>query len=449
MARPARTDTRYLEKHGAKWRVSMSVPRDLQAALGVTKFKQVLDTDSLAEANRQKWAWVAEFQRRFDTARNPEGPPVDIAEEAKRLAAFRRTITTEDEEDGLDAYIVQRVEEIAGKVIGTGREGEALYAPEKENAARTFSGIATGQRTPIDAHRDRYRSQLRVKPRTLGDDNRAMKYLLDWCKSENIPPFLETFGRREAIRFTDKFPELIGTNQARTLNKYIRRLGSYWRWMEGRDEVSANVWQGRTYTIPLETDDDKERPFTDDEVRTLLNGPASQELHDLMRIAALSGARLDVMVSLTVKDCQGGNFRFKPQKKETSYRLCPIHPALSEIIERRTANRGDDDMIFPEWPPAKSGKAERERSFKASNHFTLYRREMGIDDVREGNRRSKVNFHSFRRWFITKAEQADQPVTLIAAVVGHKREGITLGRYSAGPLLEQARRCVEAVRLPK
>jgi hypothetical protein len=32
--------------------------------------------------------------------------------------------------------------------------------------------------------------------------------------------------------------------------------------------------------------------------------------------------------------------------------------------------------------------------------------------------------------------------------VGHKRTGMTLGRYSGGPLLEQARRCVEAVKLP-
>jgi hypothetical protein len=55
---------------------------------------------------------------------------------------------------------------------------------------------------------------------------------------------------------------------------------------------------------------------------------------------------------------------------------------------------------------------------------------------------------SFRRYFITKAEQADQMEHIIAVVVGHKRTGMTLGRYSGGPLLEQARRCVEAVKLP-
>ena len=186
----------------------------------------------------------------------------------------------------------------------------------------------------------------------------------------------------------------------------------------------------------------------DDEVKRLLNGPAAPEMHDLMRIAALTGARLDAIVCLRAKDCKDGNFTFKPQKKETSSRLCPIHPALVEIVERRTSGLSDDDSIFPEWPPAKSRKTLREHSFKASNHFTDYRRKVGVDERREGSRRARVNFHSFRRWFITAAERADQPESIIAAVVGHKRQGMTLGVYSGGPLLEQARRCVEAVKLP-
>ncbi|MCC8931914.1 DUF6538 domain-containing protein [Rhizobium sp. 'Codium 1'] len=448
MARPAKSDKRYLEQHGAKWRIVVAVPRNLHKALGTTKLKHTLDTDSLAEANRQKWAVVAQLQAQIETARNPQGKPQDLIAEAQKLAAIRRAIKDDDEEDGLDAYIMQRVEEIAGDIIGEERDKSPKYAPEREAAAKTFAGIATGQKTPIDAHRERYQSQLRVKPRTIADDNRAMKYLLDWCKAEDVSPFLETFGKREAIRFTDDFPALIGTHQPRTLNKYVRRLGSYWKWMEGRDEVSANVWQGRTYTIPLQTDDEKERPFTDDELKRLLSGPASPEMHDLMRIAALSGARLDAIVCLRAKDCKDGNFTFKPQKKETSFRLCPIHPALVDIVERRTSGLSNDDSIFPEWPPAKSRKTLREHSFKASNHFTAYRRKVGVDDTREGNRRSRANFHSFRRWFITAAERADQPESIIAAVVDHKRQGMTLGVYSAGPLLEQARRCLEAVKLP-
>jgi integrase len=60
-----------------------------------------------------------------------------------------------------------------------------------------------------------------------------------------------------------------------------------------------------------------------------------------------------------------------------------------------------------------------------------------------------ANFHSFRRWFITEAERAGQPENIIAAVVGHKRQGMTLGVYSRGSSGEQFRTCVEAVQFPK
>jgi integrase len=141
-------------------------------------------------------------------------------------------------------------------------------------------------------------------------------------------------------------------------------------------------------------------------------------------------------------------FVFKPQKQELASRAVPIHPDLEEIVARRTQGKVLGDDLFPEWPPPRNQGSVRERSFKASNQFTDYRRSVGVDHVIPGKRRSLVNFHSFRRWFITKAEQADQPESIIAVVVGHKRKGMTLGRYSAGPLIAQARRCVEAVRLP-
>jgi hypothetical protein len=64
--------------------------------------------------------------------------------------------------------------------------------------------------------------------------------------------------------------------------------------------------------------------------------------------------------------------------------------------------------------------------------FTRYRRSLGIQDG-EG-RRSLVNFHSWRRWFVTKAVNAGQPAHIVALVVGHKegRKGMTLGRYWQG-----------------
>ena len=167
-----------------------------------------------------------------------------------------------------------------------------------------------------------------------------------------------------------------------------------------------------------------------------------------MLIGALTGARLDAIVDLKVKDVVDGAFTFKPQKKERTARDVPIHTALASIVAKRTKGRSGEDPFFPEWPaPAKEGSL-RERSSTASNRFTAYRRACGVDEVVVGKRRALVNFHSFRRWFITKAERAGNTGDLVAAVVGHKRSGMTLGRYSEGPEWEAARRCIDSVKLP-
>jgi len=115
-----------------------------------------------------------------------------------------------------------------------------------------------------------------------------------------------------------------------------------------------------------------ERPFTDDEVRRLFGGPADQRMQDLMRIGALTGARLDVIVDLKVGGCADGLFTFKAQKRETSERAVPIHPDLAEIVARRTAGKLPEDDLFPEWPAPHKAGSVREQSFKASYQFTLY-----------------------------------------------------------------------------
>lgn len=445
MPPPRHADKRFLEQHGNKWRVVVNVPRDLHKEIGKTKLKQSLDTDSLEVANRLKWSVLEALQAQINQHRSPESAMA----EALKLAALRRRMQDSGADtEAIDIQIDSRAEQIAGKPVGIDREGQPVFEPKKDQVALAFAGVAYGERTPIDAHRKTYLDQLDVKVRTRADDERAFGYLQDWCKRESIPAFLETFGKREAVRFADYFRTNSGGRSPVTLNKYILRLSIYWQWLANRDAVTGNVWEGRTYPVPLVLNENKERPFTNAEVTKLLSGSATQQMHDLMRIAALTGARIEAIVDLKVKDCQGGSFTFKPQKRERGARDCPIHSSLQEIVQRRTVGKALEDDLFPEWPPVRKKGSMRERSFKASHQFTLYRRVVGVDDRRPDKRRALVNFHSFRRWFITTAERAGQPESTIQTVVGQKRASIAFGVYSAGPSLEQLKTCVEAVKLP-
>ncbi|PTW63437.1 site-specific recombinase XerD [Breoghania corrubedonensis] len=451
MARSSSTDRRYLELHGGKWRVTISIPRDLQRKLG-TKLKHPLNTDSLAVANRLKWPVIARLKERIELERGG-GLHASHIKQALVMSDSRRSAVSDVELVASDAAIIELADQILGPVVDEGTNAvtgqvEPVYNKDREKRAVEFAKVALGHATPMDRHHQQYLDQLTVKPRTRADDERAMKYLKAWCELEGVSPVLQSFTRKTAVRFMDGLSGVAQGLSPVTLNKYLRRLSRYWQWLEMRNEVEDNIWRGLTIAEPKTAYDEAERSFTDDEVRRLLQGEATQHMHDLMRIAALTGARIDPIVCLRVCDCADGVFIFKPQKKEKKERACPIHPDLAAIIERRVEGKEPEDALFPEWPAPRKKGSMRERSFKASSQFTDYRRKMGVDEVVSGKRRSLVNFHSFRRWFITKAEQADQPESIIAAVVGHKRQGMTLGRYSAGPLVDQARRCVEAVNLP-
>jgi integrase len=162
-----------------------------------------------------------------------------------------------------------------------------------------------------------------------------------------------------------------------------------------------------------------------------------------MVVAALTGARIDAICSLRVRDCSNGTFHFKRQKREPRGRNVPIHTKLKAIVKQRTSSKKPDDFIFHELPEATE---TRPRSASASQAFTRYRRKVGVG-AGVGDA-TDVDFHSFRRWYTTKAEQAGQSPWIIDYVTGHKRPGETLGRYSQGPSTAQMKACVEAVKLP-
>jgi integrase len=91
---------------------------------------------------------------------------------------------------------------------------------------------------------------------------------------------------------------------------------------------------------------------------------------------------------------------------------------------------------------------DRTRSMAFSKRFGTYRRKMRVDEVFKGQRRSKVNFHSFRRWLATELERLEVPEIVAARVVGHKLSTMTYGLYSDGADLKVLREGLEKVKLP-
>lgn len=458
MPRKAHQKNGYLEqREDGYYRVTMGVPKPLQPQLG-TRLKQALGTKSLIEANARKKLVIQEFRTRIYKAwENIGGRQQSVLIEA---AAWAPVMAEVGKPGDPSAEIYhQFLREREDDILAVGARYEMVVDDEGEvveieiptnaakEAAKQFREIALGQATPLGAHHAAFMKTLRIKDRSLADDVRALKIFSDWCAANEVPQFIERIDVKTAARFKDSIEGWANLSWA-SANKYVGRLRYYWDYLVEATHAPHNPWLRLKLKRPEVDPENEERPFTDTEVQKLLMGGASPAMMDVILIGALTGARLDAIIDLRVGECADGWFTFKPQKKERKARDVPIHPDLKALVAARVKGKRPEEDFFPEWPEPKSKDSIRERSGYFSKRFTAYRRTLGVDEQVEGKRRSLVNFHSFRRWFITKMERAGASGDLIAAIVGHKRSGLTLGRYSAGPEMEAAKRAIAKVKLP-
>ncbi|MDH0871969.1 DUF6538 domain-containing protein [Agrobacterium pusense] len=123
----AKRDTQYLEKmNGGGWRVAIAVPRDLQEAVGKTKLKFALGTDSLVVANQLKHSVIARLKASLDEYRK-DAPTDPLMREAialrKALTEAGRSGPSYDEAryEAITDAVALRAEEIQGRAISEDR----------------------------------------------------------------------------------------------------------------------------------------------------------------------------------------------------------------------------------------------------------------------------------------------------------------------------------------
>lgn len=453
----ASKDKSFLIQRGTTYLVNVKVPAHLREIIGKAHLRQTTGTDSLARANLIKHGIIHALKQQIEEAERVHRGRSEGAARSriKEAMEWRQDLRQAEEHDQ------QNPEAEAWDITTSLLADRAHEIEEAEGPARAkeFHAIATGKANPISAHVDQWIAERPMKPRQQTDYRRAVSKFTAWLAAGKHPEAIERITRRIAGQYISEAFVTAGVHP-RTANKDISCVASLWKWAERKGIAKENVWSGQSLAKPKAGRKEEPRPFTDTEVETLFNGKVvavgrrkpvmvqpSPMLRDFMTIAALSGMRVEEIAKLTVEDVTDGYFDIHTAKTKAGIRQVPIHPALSEIITRRTDKKKPKDTLWPELPEPKPG-SPIEKSQKVVKEFVTYRRQVGVDDREEGARQSKVTFHSWRRTFVTKAEQAGQAPHLIEVVVGHKRPGMALGVYSGGPLMEQLRAVVESVNLP-
>ena len=437
-------DTRYLEQRRQGWYVVLEVPPSLRERLGRKRLRKSLGTRSLTTAQAKRWAMIATLRADITGAQGQRaGDPI-----ANEALGWREAMLTarqgdgkgHSEDDDSEAFIMGLISD----------RSEQIHAKDRAKG-HLFDGLATGRATPLELHLETWLSEGgqhgQFQERTKGDHRRAVKELGEWLSKEYLGATLEAVDRRNAGRFMSE--HLLRSGRAnKTITKAISSLSSYWTWLRKRGHLPDDQripWadQAPAKKAAQSVVDGPERAFTDAEVVTLLAGQPGSILADFMRMAALTGMRREEIGRLTIGDCGGGIFVVQRGKTEAARRRVPIHSTLSEIVARRSKGKAATDFLFHDLTSRRA-----ERTDAIGKHFQRYREGLG---VMEGTgRRSLVNFHSLRRWFVTKAVNAGRPPHMVSLVVGHTegRKGMTLGRYWSGADDEALRAVVEAVKLP-
>ena len=371
----------YLKLRGHIWYVQVSIPAPLhKAAGGKSEYIKSLKTGDLGEANRRKHPYVAAFKQKIAALARQK--PNEIGELYEKALAWREAMER--------------------------HKGEVIYeAPDgTTNTAQ-----------------DEFLSQI---------SEEAEEFLIAWG-SEGV--LIEDVSRKLAGEYVSHLLAPTSTLSRSTAKRYVSSLSSFWTWLEARGLARDNSWLRQSTGKKSKRGDATERgrgQWSDDALIKVLSGRYTPRytdtLHDLTRLALVTGARLDELCALKVGDVHkrddGWWISIRGGKTEAAVREVPVHDDAAHVLARRM--KGAKSFLFDGLKP---GGSDKKRSWNVSKVFGHYTRKLNLGEDRQV-------FHALRNSFIEAMEAAEVLESTTKLIVGHARSSLTYGLYSKGHHVE-------------
>jgi integrase len=410
--------TDYLKRRGHTYYVRVQIPKHLWAVAGTREYVKSLKTRDLSEANRLKHDAVAACFRQIEALKR--GRPTDaLAPVYAQAEALRTARITTTHPEGAESVRLDLAAERA----------EAIEEKHGEAIAVSFFKTATGKGTPLRTLVDPWLTEqgASITEQTASHHRVAVRSFLAWGGEGTL---VEDVTRRLAGEFVSYLLASESGLSPKTVKRYLSSLSSLWGWLEARGHaVQDNPWlrQGvakkskRGQVAPR-------KQWKDAALMRLLTGKYTPRytavLHDLVRLALVTGARLDELCALETRDVQrrpdGWWITIRQGKTGAAVRDVPVHQSAAHVIERRRKNA--DGFLFEGLVP---GGPDKKRSWNVSKAFGHYTKKLDLGEQRQV-------FHALRNTFTETMEEAGVPESTVQLIIGHKRVSITFGGYSKG-----------------
>jgi integrase len=419
--------TEYLKRRGQTWFVRVQIPEHLwKAAGGRREYVKTLKTGDLNEANRRKHPYVAAFKQQINALDRHK--PNELGELYEKALAWREAMERHkgevlyEEPDGTPYYAT---DEFLSHISD---EAEEFLEEHGEKAATTFFKMAKGEGTPLRIQIDTWLTEQssEVTGQTISQHRTVLNAFLAWA-GEGV--LIEDINRKRAGEYVSHVLKPTSGLSRQTAKRYASSLSSLWTWLEARGFAQENPWLRQGIGKKSKRGEATKRAqWTDAALVKLLSGKYTprytETLHDLVRLALVTGARLDELCALKVDDVRehadGWWLTITAGKTEAAVRDVPVHDAAAHVLQRRL--KRTESFLFDGLIP---GGPDKKRSWNVSKAFGHYTRNLNLGEARH-------TFHELRNTFIEAMEAAEVPESTTKLIVGHARLSMTYGRYSKG-----------------
>ena len=359
-------------------------------------------------------------------------------ETTKRKAEAKRSEIMAPFVTGDEVTVLQN---IAARIEG--REAEITRLEDEQNPPLTFdkawSAYLQSPNRPDSGER------------TLNDYGSYFSAFAKWMKEKHADkPALRDVTPAVAGEYAVHLGRLgLSPN---SFNKHIRFLELLYRATRDRARWTRNPWEDIKRKRQVTS---SRRELTVDELRTVCNA-AEGEMRLLFALGIYTGLRLGDCVTLRWGEVDTTRNIIRRIPNKTARRnpkpvLVPLHPTLKAILEEIPAD-DRQDYVLPEFA-ALYFKSTSEMSKRVHEHFEacgVRTQKPGTGYVIQKDAKGKeqrvytgkravveVGFHSLRHTFVSLCRDANAPLAVVEAIVGHSNPAMTrhythVGEAAAG-----------------
>ena len=365
-------------------------------------------------------SWRVNGKLFMKALRDGNGQPITSkreAEEAKQK--FMAPMVKADEVEVLEA--------ITGRLEG--RKAELVAYDEQQNPAlpisQTWTEFLASPNRPDSG------------PETLYQYECQWSRFADWMKEKH--PYkltLRDVTREIAEEYAGSMNH--GILSANTYNKHLGLLTLVFRVVKRKAKITENPWE-EIERKRLVTH--SRRELTVDELRKVC-GDAAGELRTLLAVGIYTGLRLGDCATLrwAEVDLPRGIIRRIPNKIARSNPnpvLVPVHAVLRDMLAA-TPLEQRSEYVLPELAKLYAHRSDAVTD-RVQSHFKacgikVWKAGTGPDSEDAKRAVIEVGFHSLRHSFVSLCREANAPLSVVEAIVGHASPAMTRHYTHVGQL---------------